>query len=85
MDKSIVRKPKSKDKSIINWSVVSKLLTGKSENIRQNRIPKKHKEEVEQLLFYISCWKEGKILISPNDFKEKIKNLDLLSVIMDEK
>ena len=85
MNKSIGKKPKSKEESLINWSVLSKLLTGTKENIRQNRVPKKHKEEVEQLLYYIEKWKEGKILISPDDFKERIKNLDLISVIMYEK
>ena len=85
MNKSIGNKPKDKEESIINWSVVSKLLTGKKENIRQNRIPNKHKKEIEQLLYYIESWKNDKILISPEDFRTKIKNLDLITIILDEK
>lgn len=85
MNKTTIRKSKSLDESIINWCALSKLLTGKSVNMRQNRIPSKHKKEVEQLIYYIECWKQQKILISPDDFKEKISKIDLLSVIMDEK
>jgi hypothetical protein len=84
MNKSVGVKPKFKEESIINWSVVSKILTGKKENIRQNRVPKKHKKEIEQLLFYIESWENNKILISPEKFKEKIRNLDLISIILDE-
>lgn len=85
MNKSIVNKPKNKEESLINWSVLSKLLTGTKENLRQNRIPNKHKNEVEQLLYYIKCWKQGKKLIAPEDLRDKIRNLDLITIILDEK
>lgn len=85
MIKKSTQKPKFPKESLINWSEVSKLLTGNKENLRENRVPKKHEQDVNQLLYYVKSWKEHKQLISPDEFKEKIKNLDLLSIIMDEK
>jgi hypothetical protein len=85
MNKRLGAKPKSVDETLINWSVLSILLTNKKENVRQNRVPSKHKESIDELIYYIKCWREGKKLISPEAFKDKIKNLDLISIIMDEK
>jgi hypothetical protein len=85
MDKTIGKKPKDKEESLINWSVLSQLLTGNKQNIRQNRVPSKHKEQVERLLYYFECWEKGIILISPDDFRDKIKNLDLITIILDKK
>jgi len=42
---------------LINWSVLSRLLTGKKQNIRPNVIPEKYRVQVENLkarnLFFI--------------------------------
>lgn len=76
---------KTKEDSLINWSYLSGFLTNSKETIRQTRIPKIHKKRIDELLYYIECWKKDKKLISPDDFKEKIKNLDLITIILDEK
>jgi len=76
---------KTKEESLINWSYLSGFLTNSKETIRQSRIPKVHIERINELLYYVECWKKNKKLISPEDFKEKIKNLDLITIILDEK
>lgn len=74
-----------KAEALINWSALSQLLSNTPDSIRQTRVPKKYEEEVNNLVFYISCWCEGKELISPSEFEGKIKDLDLISIIMGEK
>ena len=85
MNKSIGKKPISTEETLINWSALSQYLAKNSDSIRQNRIPNKYKEQIKQLLYYIKCWEKGKLLISPEEFKEKVRNVDLISVILDEK
>lgn len=85
MNKSIGKKPISTEETLINWSALSQYLAKNSDSIRQNRIPNKYKEQINQLLYYIKCWEQGKLLISPEEFKEKVRNIDLISVILEEK
>lgn len=71
--------------AIINWSALSQLLSNTPDSIRQTRIPKKYEYNVNKLIFYISCWHESKELISPSEFEDKIKDLNLISIITGEK
>lgn len=44
-------------KGLINWCELSKIKTGSSrDSIRSNRIPDKHLEDVNILLYYIESW-----------------------------
>ena len=78
------RKPIKTEKELICWAELSKHLTGKTDNIRKNRVPKKHNEEIDLLLYYISKWIEGKKLICEDDLKEKLSKIDLFTVIADK-
>jgi len=85
MNKRLEKKPVSMEESLINWSALSQLLAKNGDSIRQNRIPKKYKEEINTLIYYIECWNKDKKLILPEDFKEKIRKLDLVSIILEQK
>lgn len=85
MIKTLREKPKFMEESIVNWSAVSQLLAKNSDSIRQNRIPKMYEEKINLLLHYIKCWNEDKELITPLDFEEKVKSIDLFSAIMEQK
>jgi len=41
---------------LINWHEVSRRLTGKPENIRPNKIPKKYKRKVNRLVWIVEAW-----------------------------
>lgn len=41
---------------LINWGELSRLLSGSRMNIRKNRIPKKYKEQVTNLVNCIESW-----------------------------
>jgi len=84
MNKSTGKKSISTEESLINWSALSQLLAKNGDSIRQNRIPKKYQEEISTLIYYIECWRKDKKLILPEDFKEKIRKLDLVSVILEQ-
>lgn len=71
-------KPKE---TIVNWSGISAFLTGERENIRQNSIPKKYKDKIDLLLYYIKCWKEGKRLYSMDDIEQVLTKIDLKHTI----
>ena len=71
--------------NIINWSGLSEFITSNKELIREGRIPNKHKEQIEELLYYVECWKKGKKLINSDDLRDKIKDFDLISVILEKK
>jgi len=43
---------------LINFGLLSKLLTGRTDVIRANRIGKKHKKEVASLIKVINNWKK---------------------------
>lgn len=43
-------------KDLINWSVLSQLLVGKKDILRANRVPKKYKEQVNELLTLLDYW-----------------------------
>jgi len=45
-------------KNLINWSNLSRLLTGGKESVRANRVPEKHKKQVDELLKSITDWQE---------------------------
>ncbi len=62
-----------KAKALINWSKVSEHLAGNTDSIRVERIPKKYKEEVEELLFYVECWLNCKDLASREDVTKEVK------------
>ena len=44
--------------NLINWGELSRLLSGSRMNIRKNRIPQKHKAEVQVLLKAIKNWQD---------------------------
>lgn len=48
--------PKFMAKEFLNWSNISLLLTGRTDIIRENRIPKKYLEQVNELLIIIEYW-----------------------------
>ena len=85
MSKQLGKVSKKLEESLINWSVLSQTLAKNTDSIRQNRVPNKYRQEIDTLLYYIKCWKEGKKLISPEDFKEKVRKIDLVSVILEDK
>lgn len=43
-------------KNLLNWKQVSLFLTNSDNNIRKNKIPKKHKEKINELELLISFW-----------------------------
>jgi len=80
------KKPSNKtEEKIINWSELSLELAKNSDSIRQNRYPKKYEARIQELLYYIRCWEQKKTLISPDDFKDRVSKIDLISVIMGDK
>ena len=85
MNKPLGKNPKISAESLINWSALSQLLANNTDSVRQNRVPNKYKEEIQTLMHYIKCWKINQKLILPKEFEEKIRNLDLISIILDEK
>lgn len=42
---------------LINWSEISRFLTGSRGGVRSKQIPEKHKKKVEELLKFIEDWK----------------------------
>lgn len=82
IDKRLGKKPKSLAETLLNWSEVSLYFTKNPQNIRANRIPKMHKQKIEQLLYYIKCWDEGKILITPDELAKKVSEIDLNTIIL---
>lgn len=85
MNKALGKKPTNKEESVVNWSGLSQLLAKNGDSIRQNRIPKRYEPKITQLLHYIKCWNEGKELITPHEFEEKVNKVDLFSTIMEQK
>lgn len=45
-------------KNLINWRELSKELAGNDNSIRKNRIPKKYKSKVGELIGLIDDWKK---------------------------
>lgn len=71
--------PKNKKQiveDLINWSELSLLLTGNKNNIRKNRIPKKHSETVDRLLATVTLWYEISI-----EGKSGIVQVDLSTIL----
>lgn len=61
---------------IINWNKLALTLSGKKENLRSNKIPKKYKEKVNNLFEILEAWEKDEKLISiqkHNEFKDTIK------------
>jgi hypothetical protein len=53
----IMAKNEFKDgRDFINWSAVSRLLSGEAQNIRRNQIPKKYKASINDLASKIDNW-----------------------------
>ena len=48
-------------KKLINFSALSELLTGRPDIIRENRIQKKHKAKIEELITLLDYWKNKSI------------------------
>lgn len=78
------RKTISAGEKLINWSALSKHLTNSNDTIRQNRIPKVHKERIEQLISYLNTWVDEKTLINPSDLEEILTRFDLKTKILTE-
>lgn len=47
---------KIKAEDLVNFSVLSSLLTGRTDVIRKNRIQKKHKKKIESLITFLDYW-----------------------------
>ena len=75
----------SNSKKLINWSELSNLITNSKDTIRSNRVPKVHKERVEELLFYIKCWEEGKKLSDIDVLRGNLEKLDIITMISGKK
>lgn len=43
---------------LINWCELSRKLTGSNQNIRPDKIPKKHEESVNKLILLLKVWEE---------------------------
>ena len=74
-------KPTIMEEEFINWAAISKKLTGGTDRIRKNRIPKAHQDRIEELLRYIKAWEEGKRLFTQSEILESISNIDLKTII----
>jgi len=70
--------------TLINWANVSKLLTGGSDRIRKNRIPKVHESKIEELLILLQCWKDNKKLFSEEQLTQALSKIDTKTIIMVE-
>lgn len=44
-------------KDLINFSTLSELLTGRPDVIRANRVQKKHKKKIDELITLLDYWK----------------------------
>ena len=42
--------------NLINWREASRILTGGSEGVRSNNIPKKHRSAISELIDYCKSW-----------------------------
>lgn len=43
-------------KDMINWAELSLILTGRRDKIRKNYIPKKYKQQIDELLLLLDYW-----------------------------
>jgi hypothetical protein len=68
----------------LNWAEVSKFLTGGTDRIRKNRIPKLHEGRIEELFTYIQAWKDNKKLFSETQLKEALSKIDTKTILMVE-
>lgn len=72
-------------KDIINWSALSEKLAGNRDSIRRNRVPEKYKPTINQLVQFVEWWVDQKEMISPDELRQRIENIDLFSTIMGQK
>lgn len=81
-------KPKAKTTSavenLINWAEISKHLTGGSDRIRKNRVPKTHSDKIEELFIYLQAWKDNKKLFSEQQLKEALSKIDTKTILLVE-
>lgn len=79
-------KPRGKtnkmEETLINWAELSLLLTGGKDRIRKNRIPKVHKERINELIKLIECWKVGKKLITEIELEEVLSEINVKTIIL---
>lgn len=74
-----------KAKDLINWSALSAQKKLEKGSIRANRIPETHKEDIEQLLYYIDCWLNCKELTTKGELKAIVKDelqIELKELVM---
>ena len=81
-------RPKAKTtstvESMINWAEISKHLTGGSDRIRKNRIPKAHESKIEELFILLQAWKDNKKLFSEAQLSEALSKIDTKTIILVE-
>lgn len=70
--------------NMINWAEVSKHLTGGSDRIRKNRIPKAHENKIEELLIYLQAWKDNKKLFSEVQLTNALAKIDTKTILLVE-
>ena len=78
------QKTTSTVESLINWANVSKLLTGGSDRIRKNRIPKVHEAKINELLILLEAWKNDKKLFSEVQLTQALDKIDAKTIILVE-
>lgn len=76
------RKTNKTEETLINWAELSLLLTGGKDRIRKNRIPKVHKERINELIKLIECWKAGKKLITEIELEEVLSEINVKTIIL---
>jgi len=47
--------------NLINWGELSRMLAGSRSAITRSRVPKKHKEAINELLEFLEKWKQKNI------------------------
>ena len=78
------QKTTSTVESLINWANISKLLTGGSDRIRKNRIPKVHEAKINELFTLLEAWKSDKKLFSEAQLTQALDKIDTKTTILVE-
>jgi hypothetical protein len=60
---------------LINYAYLSVLLTGKSDLIRKNKVPKKYKGKIDALKIYLQYWEKDIQVVNKNKVDEIKNNL----------
>lgn len=56
MAKAKITNISERESELINYSVLSEMLTGRKDVVRSNRVQKKHKDKVNELHSFIKYW-----------------------------